>query len=212
MGWQAFYPILRREFIARMRRPSTPLAFLFCSITPVLVAGSGLLWLSRTLGGAALLDPRLAGRELLGEAFATQLILAWLAGPAVASEGLALQREEGTYELLSLAPIPRGVTLLGELLASFFFLGFLGLTTLPLAAAGYQVGAIDLPMIPKVYARLLASNLAMSAIGTLWSSLLKGTVGPRLLSYLTVFALLGGMIWWKEGLGSLLIPWEGSYP
>lgn len=205
MGWQALYPILRREFLTRMRRPSTPLAFWFCSITPVLVVGSGILWLSKTVGGAAL-DPRMAGRELLGEAFATQMILSLLAGPAVASEGLALQREEGTYELLSLAPIPRGAMVLGELLASFLFLCLLGLTTLPLAAAGYQVGAIDPPVLLKVYAWLLGINLAMSAIGTLWSSLLKGTTGSRLLSYLTLFALLGGMIWWKGGLGPLWVP------
>lgn len=98
---------------------------------------------------------------------------------------LAIERDRGTLEGLSLCPVDGGTIFAGKLISNVLFIAIVQAVSLPVFAALY-----DLPSLsPMVLAIALAGSIGIAGLGTLFSALVSTTRAREILMPLLLFPL-----------------------
>ncbi|HUG15981.1 MAG TPA: heme exporter protein CcmB [Thermomicrobiales bacterium] len=98
---------------------------------------------------------------------------------------LAIERERGTLEALTLCPIDGGVIFAGKLISNVLFIAVVQAISLPVFAALYDLPALS----PMVLAIAIAGSLGIAGLGTLFSALVSTTRAREILMPLLLFPL-----------------------
>ncbi|MCO5176966.1 MAG: heme exporter protein CcmB [Thermomicrobiales bacterium] len=124
-----------------------------------------------------------AGKEASGSG---GLWIAYLfAGMLGLGRSIAVERDRGTLEGLTLCPVDGGSIFLGKLISNLLFVLAVQLVTLPVFAALYDLPALR----PMVFAIAFIGALGLSGLGTLFSALAAGSRSREILMPLLLFPL-----------------------
>jgi heme exporter protein B len=107
------------------------------------------------------------------------------AGMLGLGRSLAIERDRGTLEGLSLCPVDGGTIFLGKLISNVLFISIVQLVSLPVFWALYGLPA----MTPMVLAIAFVGSLGYAGLGTLFSALVSTSRAREILMPLLLFPL-----------------------
>lgn len=107
------------------------------------------------------------------------------AGMLGLGRSLAVERDRGTLEALTLCPVDAGWIYLGKFIASLFFILLVQIISLPIFAALYDLPALNLAMLPVA----LAGSIGFAGLGTLFSAVAAGSRSREILMPLLLMPL-----------------------
>lgn len=181
-------PILTKELRTRMRGAKAFwILLLYLGLLSVILGGTYLSWLiSQERQGAYATQSYDMGRMFYGVIFAVQAALVGLITPALTSGALSIEREQRTFEALSVSPLPRRSIIVGKLASAVGFVGLLLLSSLPLVALCFLLGGVSPQEVCAAYVLLMASAFLYGATGIAFSSFAKNTTSATVLTYGTI--------------------------
>ena len=121
-----------------------------------------------------------------------QLILVCFIAPAFTAGQISLEREKQTLDLLISTPMRPGAIVIGKLAAALAFVVLMIVAAVPITAIVLMYGGASIEDIVRQQVVLLATALALGAIGLFFSALLKRTQAATVLTYITVLGLTLG--------------------
>jgi ABC-type transport system involved in multi-copper enzyme maturation permease subunit len=139
-----------------------------------------------------------------------QLILICFIAPGFTAGQISIEREKQTLDLLVSTPMRPGSIVLGKLLAALAFVVLMVVAAVPITAIVLMYGGATVEDIVRQQVVLLATAVALGAIGLFFSALLKRTQAATVLSYITMLALTLGTIM-LFGFWTLLINQNGGF-
>ena len=139
-----------------------------------------------------------------------QLILICFIAPGFTAGQISLEREKQTLDLLVSTPMRPGAIVLGKLLAALAFVVLMIVAAVPITAIVLMYGGASVEDIVRQQLVLLATAVALGAIGLFFSALLKRTQAATVLSYITMLALTVGTVM-LFGFWTLLINQENGF-
>jgi hypothetical protein len=138
-----------------------------------------------------------------------QIILICFIAPGFTAGQISLEREKQTLDLLVSTPMRPGAIVVGKLLAALAFVVLMIVAAVPITAIVLMYGGASVDDIIRQQLVLLATAVALGAIGLFFSALLKRTQAATVLSYITMLALTLGTIM-LFGFWTLLINQSGN--
>jgi ABC-type transport system involved in multi-copper enzyme maturation permease subunit len=139
-----------------------------------------------------------------------QVILICFIAPGFTAGQISLEREKQTLDLLVSTPLRPGAIVVGKLLAALAFVVLMIVAAVPITAIVLMYGGASIGDIVRQQVVLLATAVALGAIGLFFSALLKRTQAATVLSYITMLGLtLGTMMLF--GFWTLLINQDGGF-
>jgi ABC-type transport system involved in multi-copper enzyme maturation permease subunit len=121
-----------------------------------------------------------------------QLILVCFIAPAFTAGQISLEREKQTLDLLISTPMRPGAIVVGKLAAALAFVVLMIVAAIPITAIVLMYGGASVDDIVRQQLVLLATAVALGAIGLFFSAWLKRTQAATVLTYITVLALTIG--------------------
>jgi ABC-2 type transport system permease protein len=153
---------------------------------------------ARSMGAAGLESANasaLIGQSIFTALSIFQLILVCFIAPAFTAGQISLEREKQTLDLLVSTPMRPASIVLGKLAAALAFVVLMIVAALPIVAIVLMYGGATIGDLVRQQIVLLATALALGAIGLFYSALLKRTQAATVLTYITMLALtLGTML------------------
>jgi ABC-2 type transport system permease protein len=132
------------------------------------------------------------GKIIFGTVVIVELFAVSLLAPAFSAGAIAGERQRQTFDLLRTTLLPARSVVIGKLLSSLTFLLLLVLTGLPLVSLAFLLGGVTLLEVGIATALLVVTALSFSAIGLLFSSLLKTSLAATVISYvMAVLSMVG---------------------
>jgi hypothetical protein len=148
-----------------------------------------------TMGGVALVGPRIfyaaEGGALMLWYYGILAFPLAVVVPYSAFRSLAAEREDNTYDLLSITALRPSQIVGGKLGSSVIQMGVFFSAITPCLAFTYLLRGIDLPTIALLLAYLFFWSLGLSMIGILLATLTKRRFAHVFLSV----AFVGGLLW-----------------
>ncbi len=159
----------------------------------VLAIGSTyLLFFSELTRTGNLEDRRMFGKGLFGLLVWIELVMVSFVAPALTSGAISSERERQTYDLLRVTLLPARQLVLGKFLPGLLFVILLLFTSIPLQGPAYLIGGATWQEIILSTLLLVVTAAAFSALGMLFSSLIRHTLIATALSYaITIFLVFG---------------------
>jgi len=159
----------------------------------VLAIGSTyLLFFSELTRTGNLEDRRMFGKGLFGLLVWIELVMVSFVAPALTSGAISSERERQTYDLLRVTLLPASQLVLGKFLPGLLFVILLLFTSIPLQGPAYLIGGATWQEIILSTLLLVVTAAAFSALGMLFSSLIRHTLIATALSYaITIFLVFG---------------------
>lgn len=181
-------PILTKELRTRMRGAKAFwILLLYLGLLSLILGGTYLSWLvNQGRQGMSATQSYDMGRMFYGVIFVVQAALVGLITPALTSGALSIEREQRTFEALSVSPLPRRSIIFGKLASAVGFVGLLLVSSLPLVALCFLLGGVSPQEIFAAYILLLASAFLYGATGIAYSSFAKNTTTSTVLTYGTI--------------------------
>ncbi len=160
-----------------------------------------------TMAGVAYIGPRIfyaaEGSTLMLWYYAILAFPLAVVVPYAAFRSLASEREDNTYDLLSITTLKPRQIITGKLGSSVIQMGVFFSAITPCLAFTYLLRGIDLPTIAFLVAYLFFWSLALSMVGILVATLTKRRFAHVFLSV----AFLGALLWlFSVGIIGLSIP------
>ena len=121
-----------------------------------------------------------------------QLVLICFIAPAFTAGQISLEREKQTLDLLISTPMRPGAIVIGKLAAALAFVVLMIVAAIPITAIVLMYGGASVEDIVRQQVVLLATALALGAIGLFYSALIKRTQAATVLTYITVLAMTVG--------------------
>lgn len=121
-----------------------------------------------------------------------QLILVCFIAPAFTAGQISLEREKQTLDLLISTPMRPAAIVIGKLAAALAFVVLMIVAAIPITAIVLMYGGASVDDIVRQQVVLLATALALGAIGLFFSALIKRTQAATVLTYITVLAMIIG--------------------
>lgn len=189
-------PILTKELRTRMRGAKAFwILLLYLGLLSLILGGTYLSWIAtQERQGAAATQSYDMGRMFYGVLFVVQAALVGLITPALTSGALSIEREQRTFEALSVSPLPRRSIVLGKLTSAVGFVGLLLLSSVPLVALCFLLGGVSPQEVTAAYVLLLASAFLYGATGIAFSSFAKNTTTSTVLTYGTILVFFFGTL------------------
>lgn len=148
-----------------------------------------------TMGGVAIVGPRISlaaeGGTLMLWYYAILAFPLAVVVPYAAFRSLAAEREDNTYDLLSITALRPRQIVTGKLGSSVVQMGVFFSAITPCLAFTYLLRGIDLPTIALLLAYLFFWSLGLSMVGILLATLTKRRFTHVFLSV----AFVGGLLW-----------------
>ncbi|MBC8104397.1 MAG: ABC transporter permease subunit [Cytophagales bacterium] len=129
------------------------------------------------------------GKVFYSTVFTIQALLVGIITPALTAGGVSLEKEQRTYDLLSLSLLPRRGIILGKLLSATLFVALLLTASLPLASLCFLLGGIAPSQVITAYVLLLSCAFLYGAVGIAASSVAKSTTNATSLAYTVILIL-----------------------
>ena len=171
-----FNPIFVKETRQALRSRQFTLTFILLLVACCLV----------TIGGIALIGPRVyyvsGGRSLLGAYFFILSLPLLVVVPFAAFRSLAAEREDNTYDLLSITTLRSRQIIAGKLASVIMQMIVYYSAIMPCLAFTYLLRGVDAPTIGLLLAYTFFGSLALSMIGLLLAALPRQRYGQLLLS------------------------------
>jgi ABC-2 type transport system permease protein len=134
----------------------------------------------------------LIGQSIFTVLSILQLILVCFIAPAFTAGQISLEREKQTLDLLISTPVRPSAIVLGKLAAALAFVVLMIVAAIPITAIVLMYGGASVDDIVRQQLVLLATALALGAIGLFFSALLKRTQAATVLTYISVLVLTLG--------------------
>lgn len=189
-------PILTRELRTRMRGAKAFwILMVYLGLLSLILGGVYLSWWNsqQSSSGVATASYDM-GRLFYGVLFAVQAALVGLITPALTAGALTIEREQRTFEALTVSPLPRRAIVFGKLTSAVAFVGLLLVGSLPLVALCFLLGGVSPEEVGVAYLLLLASAFLYGATGIAYSSFAKTTAVATLLTYGTILLFFLGTL------------------
>jgi ABC-type transport system involved in multi-copper enzyme maturation permease subunit len=136
----------------------------------------------------------LIGQSIFSLLSIFQMILVCFIAPAFTAGQISLEREKQTLDLLISTPMRPGAIVVGKLAAALAFVVLMIVAAVPITAIVLMYGGASVDDIVRQQVVLLATALALGAIGLFFSALLKRTQAATVLTYITVLGLALGTV------------------
>ena len=134
----------------------------------------------------------LIGQSIFTTLSIFQLILVCFIAPAFTSGQISMEREKQTLDLLISTPMRPGAIVIGKLAAALAFVVLMIVAAIPISAIVLMYGGASVDDIVRQQLVLLATALALGALGLFYSALLKRTQTATVLTYISLLALTLG--------------------
>ncbi len=121
-----------------------------------------------------------------------QLVLVAFIAPAFTAGQISLEREKQTLDLLISTPMRPSAIVVGKLAAALAFVVLMIVAAVPITAIVLMYGGASVEDIVRQQVVLLATALALGAIGLFYSALIKRTQAATVLTYITVLGMTVG--------------------
>ena len=184
-------PIVAKDGISRMRSWRAPLAI---TLYLGLLGAFGFGIFSIEVLSSSYSRPVSAeiGAAVFGALAWFQLVLICLFAPALASAAISGERERQTFDVLLVSGVSAFGIVWGKLVASLAYMFLLVLSALPLFAAVFLFGGVDLEQFILVQLITVVTASSIGAIALLCSALFRRTLTSTVSSYGAAFALVAG--------------------
>jgi len=123
-----------------------------------------------------------------------QLVLVCFIAPGFTAGQISLEREKQTLDLLISTPMRPGAIVIGKLAAALAFVVLMIVAAVPITAIVLMYGGASIGDIVRQQLVLLATAVALGAIGLFFSALVKRTQAATVLTYITMLALTVGTL------------------
>ena len=143
-------------------------------------------------GGGQANASALIGQSIFSVLSIFQLILVCFIAPAFTSGQISMEREKQTLDLLVSTPMRPGAIVIGKLAAALAFVVLMIVAAVPISAIVLMYGGASVDDIARQQLVLLATALALGALGLFFSALLKRTQAATVLTYISLLALTLG--------------------
>lgn len=186
-------PMVLKDFRTRMRSSrSFILLTIHLFVIVLAVEGAYLLFFSELTRTGSLEDRRIFGKGLFGLLVWIELVMVSFVAPALTSGAISSERERQTYDLLRVTLLPARQIVLGKFLPGLLFVILLLFTSVPMQGPAYLIGGTSWQEIILATLLLIVTAAAFSALGMLFSSLIRHTLIATALSYaITIFLVFG---------------------
>ena len=178
-------PVLTKELRTRMRGPRAFWILLAYVGLPSLVVL--LTYISYSAydryGGSNAQATFQLGKTFYSTVFIIQALLVGLIKPALTAGGVTLEKEQRTYDLLSLTKLPRRAIVQGKLFSATLFVALLLTSSLPLASLCFLLGGIAPSQVVASYIILLSCAFLYGSVGIVSSAISKSTTNATSLAY-----------------------------
>lgn len=134
------------------------------------------------------------GKMFYSVLFAVQALMVGLITPALTAGAVSIEKEQRTYELLSVSLIPRRAIIIGKLLSAVSFVALLLTSSLPLVSLCFLLGGVSPGEVASAYGLLLVTAFLYGAVGVAWSSVSKNTTTATVMAYGTILLLFLGTL------------------
>ncbi len=132
-----------------------------------------------------------SSESIVGGLAITLYIAGLLLMPAYGATSLVVEREQHTYDLLTLSLIRPAGVVMGKLFNTLGMFALLAIAVLPLLATAFFLVGVDWLLLLTLCPIIALTAFWAAAVGVMCSARLRSTVAAVLVSYLCVVALLG---------------------
>lgn len=183
-------PILAREMRTRMRgsRPFW-LLFAYVAILAAILFVTYLFWwnsvqgdLSSGRNGAAG-GASQVGKIFYSTLFTVQAIMIGIITPSLTAGGISIEKEQRTFDLLTVSLMPRRSIVIGKLISALAFVALLLTASLPLISLSFLLGGVSPSEVISAYALLLVTAFLYGTVGIACSSVAKNTTSSTVMTY-----------------------------
>lgn len=186
-------PVLTKELRTRMRGARAYwILFVYLLLLSLILFFSYLSWWQ----GQRRADEFGGGQEAfaVGKLFylvvlGTQSVLVGLITPALTAGAISLEREQRTYEMLTVSLLPRRAIVAGKLWAAVGFVALLLTAGLPLVSLCFLLGGVSPGEVFSSYGLLLVVAFLYGTVGVAWSAITRRTATATVLSYGTILLM-----------------------
>ena len=184
-------PILTKELRTRMRGARAFwILFVYLSLLSVILFVTYLSWWQSQQNSFSNQNAAFTvGKTFYSVLFTVQAVLVGLITPALTSGGVSIEKEQRTFELLSVSLLPRRSIVLGKLTAAVSFVVLLLTSSLPLVSIGFLLGGISPAEVAAAFFLLVVTAFLYGAIGIACSAIAKSTSTATVMAYGTIILL-----------------------
>ena len=184
-------PILTKELRTRMRGARAFwILFVYLFLLSVILFVTYLSWWQGQRGDLSGQNAAFTvGKTFYGVLFTVQALLVGLITPALTSGGVSIEKEQRTFELLSVSLLPRRAIVTGKLMAAVSFVVLLLTSSLPLVSIGFLLGGISPAEVATAFFLLVVTAFLYGAIGIACSAIAKSTATATVMAYGAILAL-----------------------
>lgn len=184
-------PILTKELRTRMRGARAFwILFVYLFLLSVILFVTYLSWWQGQRGDLSGQNAAFTvGKTFYGVLFTVQALLVGLITPALTSGGVSIEKEQRTFELLSVSLLPRRAIVMGKLMAAVSFVVLLLTSSLPLVSIGFLLGGISPAEVATAFFLLAVTAFLYGAIGIACSAIAKSTATATVMAYGAILAL-----------------------
>lgn len=136
---------------------------------------------------------RSVGKAVFFAVAGMELMMICFIAPALTAGSIAAERERQTYDILRTTLLSARSLVFGKLASSLGYIWLLLFAGLPLLSLAYLFGGISIEEVLIAILMMLVTSIFFSAMGLFYSSFMKRTLGPTVLSYATALAVVFGL-------------------
>lgn len=180
-------PILTREIRTRMRGARAFwILFTYVAILAIILFIFYFSWWNSvrdTFAGGGMSGASSVGKMFYFTLFTVQAILVGIITPSLTAGGISIEKEQRTFELLTVSLLPRRSIVLGKLISAVAFTALLLTASLPLVSLSFLVGGVAPSEVASAYSLLLFSAFLYGTVGLACSSVAKNTTSSTVMTY-----------------------------
>jgi ABC-type transport system involved in multi-copper enzyme maturation permease subunit len=183
-------PVLVKEFRTRMRGGKAYGVLLGYTLLLTLLIGIAYVqWVASLQSSGGTFTARAgfeAGQVFYRTLFVAQALMIALITPAITAGAITLEREQRTYEMVTLTLLRSRDIVAGKLTAATAFVALLLTSSLPLVSLSFLLGGVSPGELFFTYLALGVSAFLFGAIGIFWSAAIRGTAAATVVTYASV--------------------------
>jgi ABC-type transport system involved in multi-copper enzyme maturation permease subunit len=174
-------PILARELRTRMRGSRAFwLLFGYVAILAAILFITYLAWWNSvqgdlTNGGGAAGGAAQVGKIFYSTLFTVQALMIGIITPSLTAGGISIEKEQRTFDLLTVSLMPRRSIVIGKLVSALAFVALLLTASLPLVSLSFLLGGVSPAEVLSAYGLLLVTAFLYGSMGMACSSVAKNT-------------------------------------
>jgi ABC-type transport system involved in multi-copper enzyme maturation permease subunit len=199
--------VLIKELRGRMRGNRAMIILtIYLSIIGIVTLLVYLAMVSRmSFGSSGFETGRMIGRSIFTTVMIMALAQVCIITPSLTSSSIAGEKERQSYDLLITTLLSPLQIILGKMMAALAFALLLILSVLPLAGLSFLFGGVSGIELVLGMIGLVVTAVLYAAVGLVWSTLMRGTLGATVMAQGTVLLWLLGVPFLALIFGSIFV-------